>query len=201
VRRHGRSTVVRYPAGAMGKREQLLQEIESQWPTHVRRGIEELARRHPTERIYAAAFWQFYCDHTVISPPAFGANAESALAGERGRRYRWSPNHWRWDLLSTVVDGMMPLYNQLSDVLDGAPDAAWEAVVAAHDESIARVARSVTRAVRTRSGLFRDVALPESFVAFAVDVPADVERSKRLLRASIDEEVLPTLEGIMPREQ
>jgi hypothetical protein len=61
----------------MDTQEHFLQEIESQWPAHIRHGLAELIRRNPDEQFYAAAFWLFYCDYTVIAPPTFGANTES----------------------------------------------------------------------------------------------------------------------------
>jgi hypothetical protein len=141
------------------KRDHLLREIESQWPTHIRRGLGELIRDHPKEQFYVAAFWQFYCDYTVIHPPAFGANAESAAR----QGARWIPSEWKWDVLNTVIDGIMPLYLQLSDELKEAPEAEWDQVIAAHYELIPRVARSVTIAIQDRAGPFRDLSLPKGF--------------------------------------
>jgi hypothetical protein len=179
----------------MSKHDKLLAQIESEWPTHIARGLGELVRNNLRETIYAAAFWQFYCDYTIISPPAFGANAESDVADGSDR---WlAVADWKWDVLKSVIDGMTPLYLRLSDALSGAPDAEWDAVIDAHYELIPRVARSVTRSAQARTGSFADIALPGNFLVFATDIEADASVCNRLVRASIDEAVLPTLDGIL----
>jgi hypothetical protein len=176
-----------------GKREDLLREIESQWPSHIRRGLGELVRDHPSEQIYVAAFWQFYCDYTVIHPPAFGANAESAA--DDGTR--WQPAEWKWDVLRSVIDGIMPVYLELSEALNGATEGEWEEVIAAHYQLVPRVARVVTKAARERSGVFGDLELPKDFFVFAWDFEADAKTSNRLVRASVDAAVLPLLGEII----
>jgi len=126
----------------MDKYRPLLQEIESQWPIHIHRGIAELVRLHPNEVFYAGAFWIFYCDYTVISAPTFGVNAEGTLEDESDR---WAPAEWRWDVVKSVLDGMEPFYERLSAALAGASDGEWEAVMAANEQLIGRVCRSVTQ--------------------------------------------------------
>lgn len=187
----------------MDKQQQLLREIELQWPAHIRRALAELIRRHPGEQFYAAAFWIFYCDYTKISPPTFGMNAESMLEDEAvdETSNRWQPAEWYWDVLQPVNDGMEPFYQQLSEAMAGASEAEWQAVIAANEELIGRVARLVTTAVRSRSGEFSDLALPDDFLVFAVDVREDASTYNRLLRLSVDEAILPTLDGILAPEE
>jgi hypothetical protein len=186
----------------MDTQQQLLQEIESEWPAHIRHGLTELIRRNPHEQFYAAAFWIFYCDYTKITPPTFGVNAESMLEDEAvdETSNRWQPAEWYWDVLQSVSDGMAPFYQRLSEAMAGASDAEWQAVIAANEELIGRVARLVTKAVRSRSGDFRDLALPDNFVVFAVDVREDASTYNRLLRLSVDEAILATLDGILAPE-
>lgn len=187
----------------MHNQRNLLQEIESEWPTCIHRGLAELVGFHPDERFYAAAFWLFYCDYTVVAPPTFGANAESVLesqaAGEPSNR--WQPGEWRWDVIQTVYDEMEPLYQRLSETLVGASEAEWQAVITEHEELIGRVARRVTAAVRTRSAEFCELALPHNFLVFAVNVLEDASTYNRLLRLSVDEDILPTLDGILLPEE
>lgn len=187
----------------MDKYQHLLQEIESQWPVHIRHGLAELVRLHPREVFYGGAFWILYCDYTIISAPTFGVNAESALEGEAPGEpsCRWLPAEWRWDVLKTVCDGMEPLYQRLSAALAGASDAEWEAVMAANEELIGRVSRSVTRAARSHSGEFRDLTLPDTFLVFAADVREDATTYNRLLRLSVDEATLSTLNDILAPEE
>jgi hypothetical protein len=186
----------------MDKHRPLLQEIESQWPIHIHRGLAELVRLHPGEVFYAGAFWIFYCDYTKISAPTFGVNAESMLEGEAPGEpsIRWSPAEWHWDVLKSVCDGMEPFYQRLSAALAGASDAEWQAVMAANEELIGRVSRSVTESVRGKSGAFADLPLPDNFLIFAADVREGATTFNRQLRLSIDEALLPSLGILAPEE-
>jgi hypothetical protein len=96
---------------------------------------------------------------------------------------------------------MKPFYQRLSEAMVGASDAEWEAVMAANEELIGRVARLVTKAVRCRSGEFRDLALPDNFLVFAVDVREVASTYNRLLRLSVDETIVPTLDGILTPDE
>jgi len=181
----------------MDKYRPLLQEIESQWPIHIHRGLAELVRQHPGEVFYAGAFWILYCDYTNIATPTFGVNAESTLEDEGDR---WAPAEWRWDVVKTVNDEMEPFYEKLSAALAGAPNEEWEAVMAANEELIGRVSRAVTKSARSKSGAFGDLPLPNNFLVFAGDVREDAATYNRQLRLSVDEALLPTLGMLAPEE-
>ena len=189
---------MRYPAGTIDKYRRLLEEIESQWPTHIRRGFTELIRSHPNEVFYAAAFWMFYCDYTVIAAPTFGVNAESKVTDSPDDR--WAPAEWGWDVVQSVQDGMEPFYEQLSSALAGAPDAEWEAVMAANEKLIGRVAQLVTEWVKNRSGEFADFPLPKDFLVFAGDVREDAATFNRQLRLSVKSNTLLKL-GLLAAEE
>jgi hypothetical protein len=186
----------------MDKYRPLLQEIESQWPIYIHRGLAELVRLHPDEVFYAGAFWIFYCDYTVISAPTFGVNAESMVEDEvpGETSYRWAPAEWGWSVVKTVCDGMEPFYEKLSAALAGASHDEWKAVMAANEELIGRVSRSVTQSVRSKSGKFTDLPLPDNFHVFAKDVREDAATYNRQLRLSVDEALLPTL-GLLASEE
>ena len=187
----------------MSEQDRLLADIESQWPRQLRRGLSELIKRHPDEQFYAGAFWLFYCDHTVIHPPTFGVNAESMLEGEVAgaeQSWRYQPAEWHWSVLKSVGDAMMPLYLRLSEAMRGESEAAWRAVIDANEQLIGRVAQQVTTAIRHRTGEFQRLALPETFVVFAVDVREDAAQYNRLLRLSVNAGILATLPGILVPE-
>ena len=113
---------------------------------------------------------------------------------------RWAPAEWHWDVLKTVRDGMEPLYEKLSASLAGASREEWDAVIAANEELIGRVSRSVTHSVRSRSGEFADLPLPDNFLVFARDVREDAATYNRQLRLSVDEAILSTLGLVVPEE-
>jgi hypothetical protein len=183
----------------MSKYQQILREIEHQWPIHIHRGLAELRQAHPSEVLYAASFWMLYCDYTNIAAPTFGVNAESNLVNEvpGGHSNRWLPPEWRWDVLDSVCSAMEPHYTHLSKLLASASNDDWDAVIASNEHLIARVCRLVTHAARTRSGAFGDLELPKDFLLFAADVREDDAKYDQLLRLSVDPEVLASTEGLL----
>jgi hypothetical protein len=187
----------------MNEQQTLLHQIELQWPVQIRGAIGDLIHRNPGEQFYAAAFWMFYCDHIVIHPPTFGMNAESVLEEEDPDQAsnRWNPAEWRWNVVDAVHTGMLPIYLQLSRSMHGQLNAAWQALISAHENLIGRVTRSVTQAIRNRTGDFRDLILPEKFLIFAVDVREGDGNYNRLLRLSVDEAVLGKFDGILLPER
>ncbi len=179
----------------MDRHRALLNQIESQWPIEIHRGLADLLRQNPGETFYAGAFWILYCDYTVISAPIFGVNAESMLTDEG---VRWAPAEWHWDVLKPVCEAMEPYYERLSASLAGAPHSEWQAVMTANEELVGRVSRSVTHAARSRSGDFADLALPDNFLVFAGDVREDGQTFNRQLRLSVEADELSTLGMVVP---
>jgi hypothetical protein len=154
------------------------------------------------EEIYAAAFWLFYADYTVIFPPALAANAKSAVSvrsDKSGTTWstQWSPAEWKWNVLDAACNALTPLYETLSEELHGATDAEWEHVLETHEEIIAGVARAITSNARNREGDFRDITVSEKFVVAVLEDQRGDSEYNRLVRASITPEILPELEGIL----
>ena len=176
----------------MNDHHQLLQDIESQWPVQIRRGLAALSRSFPNEVFYVGAFWMLYCDYTVISAPTFGVNSKSEAAAKPDDR--WAPAEWKWDVVQDIHDAMEPLYEKLSKAMEGAPDAEWEAVMAANEQLIGRVSRLVTDAARNKGGDVSGLPLSDDFLVFAGDVREDAETFNRQLRLSVDADVLSKLD-------
>ncbi len=76
------------------------------------------------KEIYACGLWLFYCDYTVISPPCFGYNT----VYEEGNG-RWAPPEWDEDVVSSVFNALTPIYEELSVLMDGKSDKAWEELI------------------------------------------------------------------------
>jgi len=182
-----------------------LREIEVAWFSAAESAIAEIAREQHDEQIYAAAFHLFYADDSKVLPPALAANTESAVVThqeEDGYSWstRWAPPEWRWDVLDGASNEMRPLYAELSSELNDATNTEWEEVLEQHDAVISRVARALTKAARDRVGRFNDQAFPDWFVVAVLEDQRGPTEYNRLVKASVDSEILQTLEGILVDE-
>ena len=180
--------------------ERELASIEQQWLVVVPPALDEVFRTNPAETFHAGAFWLFYADYTEILVPAFGIGAESdvrvELTGGALLSTRWSPAEWKRSVVDAACEPMKPLYSALSTRLAGASEAAWEEMLLAHDSVVARVARELTALIR---GRWRAVNGPVSpnFVIAMLDERLEPQDHDRLVRASVDPDVLPECEGIL----
>jgi len=178
----------------------IFDNIETGWMQEAGRALAALVRAHPQERIYAAAFHIFCADDLQILPPALAANAESAvILNKNGFTWstRWAPPGWRWDVLETASDAMRPLYAELSQRFYSASVTAWEKALTLHDDTMARVARKLTAAVRNRHGEFQEVDAPRDFVVAILEGQRRTGEYNRLVRASVDPAILRELHGIL----
>lgn len=151
--------------------------------------IEGHLREHAQERVYAAAFWLFYCDRSRLLPPAFAFNSESAVRteGQGGAAWstRWVPAEWVWPVVDAVTAAIASRYAALSAVMAGAMESEWEALESAHDAVVTRVARSLN-----------DRFHRDDFVVVALEDRDGPERYEALVRGSVDPERLARLDGI-----
>jgi hypothetical protein len=95
---------------------------------------------------------------------------------------------------------MTPLYKRLSAGLEGAHDSEWEKILNMHDDMMARVARSLTVAARSRKGKFHDLLVSSDFVVAVLEGQREPCEYNRLVRASVDLNILPTLDDILYEE-
>lgn len=174
----------------------ILQQIESRWFDSAATAIVSHASRFPAERFYAGAFWLCYVDYTLFGTPCFALNTESYLArdgGDAEDSTRWSPPNWRFDVLDEPVEAMSPSYDKLSRSLADQDDTRWEAAIEEHFQALARVCRRLTHHARSRTGPFSEVDLPADFVVGIFEEREGDPTFSRLVRASIEPEILLTL--------
>lgn len=173
--------------------ENLISAIESQWEEVAAKTIAQIMAAFPDDQFYAAGFWLFYCDYTVIHPPCFGANTEASLAesGEDAKYHRWTPPNWRFDTIGGLSDKMMPLYEPLCEEHE---DDVWQKIMEDHKQSIARVCRRVTQQARSGAGPFAEVAVPANFVVGIFEEQDGDEEYDRLAIMSIEKSVLADLD-------
>lgn len=185
----------------------LLENIENAWYQQASRGISEMMQRFPDEQFYAAAFHLFYADYTVFGAPALGMNSESAVVFHPANSTsgiihepwdtRWVAPEWRWPVLDSVCTEINPLYQALSESLQGASRAEWEKLFRQHEDLLANVARRITAEARTQNGNFQGIHVSKDFVLAILEGQDSFEEYNRLVRLSVDPAILPTLEGII----
>jgi len=174
----------------------ILQQIESRWFDSAASAIVSQVARFPNERFYAGAFWLCYVDYTRFGTPCFAMNTESHLtncgtADESSTR--WSPPNWQFDIFDEAVEAMSPLYEALSRSLAGQDSAVLDAAIEQHSQVLARVSHRLTHHARSRTGPFMQTDLPANFVFGIFDEREGEPTFSRLVRASIDPEILSTL--------
>ena len=165
----------------------LLKEIETRWQTVASESIVRIVSAQSDKEFYAAAFWLFYVDYTVIHPPCFAMNHEAHVAGNPyGEEIRWSPPNWQFDVIDGSTDVMMPIYTSLSDELAGADDNVWDAIIEEHKQCMARVSLRITSDVLNRIPPFHGLNLPPTFICGIFDEREGEEECNRLAALSID---------------
>ncbi|WP_395109755.1 DUF4303 domain-containing protein [Actinomadura sp. SCN-SB] len=169
--------------------------FEAAWHDNGCHALADLARAHPGERLYAAAFHLFYLDGTQILAPALAANTEEAVHQNYGDSTRFVPPEWRWDVLDAASSAMQPWYRSLTEEFlapagdDAERDAAMAALEVAHDGAIARVCKAMTATAR-RGGIHDSLA-PHFVVIILEGQRGDEEAD--LIRASVAPEALATV--------
>jgi hypothetical protein len=175
----------------------LMQQIESAWLDAAASVIVSQVAAYPHEQFYAAGFWLCYVDYTMFAGPVFAMNTESHLAANCGdwpEGYtRWSPPNWRFDVLRGAIEAMSPYYDALTASLAGQETAIWDGAIEAHWQTLARVSRLLTHAVRSGAAPFAGSSLPSSFVVGIFEEREGEPVFSRLVRESIDPEILITL--------
>lgn len=179
-----------------------LDDIEKQWLEVAASAIADVVNAHPQEQFYAAAFHLFSATDETILSPALAANIESAVVFYNEKdgstlSTRWEPPEWKWDVLDRAADAMKPFYSRLSNRIEGASDSQWETVINMHDYMMARVARRLTADARGGKGKFHGLSLSSDFVVAVLEGQRAADEYNRLVRASVDPDILTTLDGIL----
>jgi len=178
-----------------------LDQIEAAWLLESSRAIAEVVRSNSAESFYCAAFWLFYCDYSQILTPALGMHSESFVTfhEDDGCRWsdRWVPAEWHWPVLDRACDPMKPAYARLSKSMEGASRAEWESLIDAHDQMIARVARSLTAMSEGGTTEFVDIPIAKYFMVAAIDDQRDKHEYNKLVRLSVGPDRLQQTEGLI----
>ncbi|MFN6205435.1 MAG: hypothetical protein ACK49R_03225 [Planctomycetota bacterium] len=175
--------------------------IEDAWLLESPRAIAEVVRSHSADIFYGAAFWLFYCDYSQILTPALGLNSESFVTfhEDEGDRWsdRWVPAEWHWPVLDRACNSMKPAYARISESMEGASRAEWDQLIVAHDQMIARVARSLTAMSEGGTRQFANIPVAKYFVVAAIDDQRDEKEYNKLVRLSVAPDRLQQLEGLI----
>ena len=157
-------------------------EFEHRWVEAVIEAISATVAVHPTERLYAGAFWLLYGDYSSLHVPAFGLNSESS-----DPEVRWHPPDWRWSSIDEVTERMRPLYVPLLTLHVG--ESAFESLWEQHIDMLSRVSRRVTESMRAgRAVPGAAVASPGFFIGI-IDF-GQGDDAVDYLRRSVDAETI-----------
>lgn len=179
----------------------MLDEIEAAWLREAPVAIRSLVDANTHESFYAAAFWLLYCDEVSLLAPALAVNTESAIVTHNDNdepwSTRWVPAEWRWPVLDLACDAVKPLYERLSGDMSGASSAEWDALMTAHDQMLARVARGITRALHEPDNQIGISRIPAQFVVAVIDDQRESPFSEDLLRSSVEPHQLGLFRDIL----
>ena len=149
--------------------------------------------------VYAAAFWLFYCDKNVIHPPALAINSLEGLTSDSDElgSNKWSPPDWKYPDDGSFTEALMPLYLEISKLLKGADDDAWEEVIRLNDHLYCRLSKLVTTRAHSKTGKFSGWNITEDFVTLAMEESAGPEFYNWLIKASVEADRLEKLESVL----
>lgn len=168
-----------------------LADIEAEWEQVAANAIAESIASNPSEDLYAAGFWLFYCDYTVIHPPCFALNTKSHLAKAQDKKYhRWSPPNWKFDVVDGTTDAMMPSYVPLHG---DHSDETWPLIIERHKLMISNVCRSLTWNAKEGAGRFQGISLNPKFVVGIFEGQNGPEEYEELVELSVDYELVEEL--------
>lgn len=168
-----------------------LREIEENWLSVVSSAVERMLTDHPEERFYAAGFWCFYCDYSVLLPPAFAMNSTSQLRDQDDPdAVRWHPPEWKFDVVDGTSEAMIDCYQTLHG--DHSREV-WDKLIADHDLMISNVCLALTSRAFQRSGVFDNPSLHKNFLFGIFESIHGPDEYDRLLELSVDHELLNRL--------
>lgn len=173
---------------------QLLDRIVSEWRVVATIAVVEAVTENPDANYYAAGFWLFYVDYTVFGSPCLGLNTEANLA-ESDPTCRWCPPEWLVDVHPSG-EKLQPLYAELSELLDGKSDAAWETAIEQHYNGMCVLCRILTEDYHAPEGGFGTIRKNPQFVFGIFEERAGDDLYEALVSASIEPERRAALEGL-----
>ncbi|MEM8531546.1 MAG: hypothetical protein AAGF95_11930 [Chloroflexota bacterium] len=136
----------------------------------------------PEGVVYACGFWLFYCDYTVLGVPCFAYNT---VGNENDTK--WSPSEWIVDVADEMTEVLKPLYEQVSSLMAGKDDAAWEALIEYQWNVYSKVCISLNASVKQGRGPLAHWYLTEDFVIGIFEEQADDDMYDFLVKASVGE--------------
>jgi hypothetical protein len=157
-------------------------EFECRWVEAVIKAIAITVAVHPTERLYAGAFWLLYGDCSSLHVPAFGLSCESS-----DPEVRWHPPDWRWSLIDEIAERMRPLYVPLLTLHVG--ESAFESLWEQHIDMLSRVSRRVTESVRAGRVVSDTAVVFPGFFVGIIDF-GQGDDAVDYLRRSVDAETI-----------
>lgn len=143
----------------------------------------------PDGTVYACGFWLFYCDYTVLTPPCFAYN----IVGKE-QDAKWCPPEWIVDVENRMVDALKPIYQELSDLMKGQNDEAWESLIRYQWDFYSQLCLAITRDARSLLSHWR---LAGDFVCGIFEDRESEEVYTSLVLSSVGEQAALQL-GILP---
>jgi hypothetical protein len=161
------------------------QALEQAWLAAVTEAIVATASAHPTERLYAGAFWLLYSDGVKIAAPVFALNSENTDPADR-----WCPSEWRWSWspLDEILARVDLLYEPLESL--DVDESTFDVLVEEHIEMLARVSRRVTELVRSQHVVAKSSAFSPKFFVGIVDQTQSARDAFDYLKRSVDEDLI-----------
>ncbi len=144
----------------------------------VKQSLRELPA--PEETVYACGFWLFYCDYTVLGPPCFAYN----IVGN-DEDIKWSPPNWHVDVQRRMVEALSPLYQELSELMQGQDDDAWESLMKYQWHFFSQLCHSITRDAKS---LLKGWHLTDDFVCGIFEEREGTDIYIQLVKESVGEQ-------------
>jgi len=170
--------------------EEPLKRIEEEWDRVAPGLIAAQLKAHPTKQFYAAAFWLFYCDYTMLGCPCLAMDSEENFASAEPKYDRWTPPNWKFDVVDTP-DALSDMYDLFEGEHD---DDVWEEIMEGHKQAIARVCLSVTAKARRGVDEFEGLPMHPRFVVGIFEEREGGEEYVRLAELSVAPEIIGELD-------
>lgn len=172
----------------------LIGRIVANWKDLATRAVVDAATENPESDYYTGGFWLFYVDYTLFGVPCFGLNTEEHLAAS-DPMCRWSPPEWLADVHPSY-EAVQPLYAELSELLESAPDAAWDLAIEQHLDAMCGLCRELTKDYHSPDGSFGAIRKNPQFVFGIFEERESEEIYEALRNGSIEPERRAMLTGV-----
>ena len=149
--------------------------------------------------IYGAAFWLFYFDYTIISPPQLSVNTIRSLSASSSQcgSLKWSPAEWpqtpQCDLFETELS---PIYSKLTASLNDEPASVWDKAFNKQLQIYSSLSKKITQ--QAGNGEFKNWSVTKDFITACIEEREDEPFYTNLLKSSVEDHDFLRQEGLIP---